>query len=233
MKLETTRRDILKGSLAMAGLGVIGVPEWAMPHPGGRARRSSSSPTFRRTSGGTRRPIAACWTCGPSTGRSPRPTSSPQLSITATPMSTPPTFKLKISGMVNSARGAVARRPEEARQPRTRRRLRVLRQPRTAAGPVRQRQVDRRPAEDGDRAAGAEAGGSRHRVLRRGSRRGRSRVAHAEIQDRLSLRAQPAAREGDERRAVPRVGAQRPAADETPGRAASPASSPAGTAWPT
>ena len=31
MKLETTRRDILKGSLALAGLGVIGVPEWAMP----------------------------------------------------------------------------------------------------------------------------------------------------------------------------------------------------------
>jgi DMSO/TMAO reductase YedYZ molybdopterin-dependent catalytic subunit len=31
MKIETTRRTILKGSLAMAGLGVIGLPEWAMP----------------------------------------------------------------------------------------------------------------------------------------------------------------------------------------------------------
>ena len=31
MAKETTRREILKGSLAMAGLGVIGVPEWAFP----------------------------------------------------------------------------------------------------------------------------------------------------------------------------------------------------------
>jgi DMSO/TMAO reductase YedYZ molybdopterin-dependent catalytic subunit len=31
MKIETTRRTILKGSLAMAGLGVIGLPEWALP----------------------------------------------------------------------------------------------------------------------------------------------------------------------------------------------------------
>ena len=31
MKRETTRRDILKGSIALAGLGVIGIPEWAMP----------------------------------------------------------------------------------------------------------------------------------------------------------------------------------------------------------
>ena len=31
MTRETTRRDILKGSLAMAGLGVLGVPDWAFP----------------------------------------------------------------------------------------------------------------------------------------------------------------------------------------------------------
>jgi DMSO/TMAO reductase YedYZ molybdopterin-dependent catalytic subunit len=31
MKTDTSRRTILKGSLAMAGLGVIGLPEWAMP----------------------------------------------------------------------------------------------------------------------------------------------------------------------------------------------------------
>lgn len=31
MKTETTRRRILKGSLAMAGLGVIGLPDWALP----------------------------------------------------------------------------------------------------------------------------------------------------------------------------------------------------------
>ncbi len=31
MNNETTRRTILKGSLAMAGLGVMGIPEWALP----------------------------------------------------------------------------------------------------------------------------------------------------------------------------------------------------------
>ena len=31
MAKQTTRRDILKGSLALAGLGVLGIPEWAMP----------------------------------------------------------------------------------------------------------------------------------------------------------------------------------------------------------
>ena len=31
MANATTRRDVLKGSLAMAGLSVVGLPEWAMP----------------------------------------------------------------------------------------------------------------------------------------------------------------------------------------------------------
>ena len=31
MANATTRRDVLKGSLAMAGLSVVGLPEWAIP----------------------------------------------------------------------------------------------------------------------------------------------------------------------------------------------------------
>jgi DMSO/TMAO reductase YedYZ molybdopterin-dependent catalytic subunit len=31
MSTETSRRNVLKGSLALAGLGVLGVPEWAFP----------------------------------------------------------------------------------------------------------------------------------------------------------------------------------------------------------
>jgi DMSO/TMAO reductase YedYZ molybdopterin-dependent catalytic subunit len=31
MTTETTRRDILKGGLAVAGLGLFGIPEWALP----------------------------------------------------------------------------------------------------------------------------------------------------------------------------------------------------------
>src|SRR5262245_17452150 len=33
MKREQTRRDVLKGSLALAGLGVLGFPEWVLPAP--------------------------------------------------------------------------------------------------------------------------------------------------------------------------------------------------------
>ncbi len=31
MTKQTTRRDMLKGSVALAGLGVLGLPEWAFP----------------------------------------------------------------------------------------------------------------------------------------------------------------------------------------------------------
>ena len=31
MATKTTRRDVIKSSLAMAGLGVLGLPEWAVP----------------------------------------------------------------------------------------------------------------------------------------------------------------------------------------------------------
>ena len=31
MKRDRTRRDVLKGSLALAGLGVLGLPEWVLP----------------------------------------------------------------------------------------------------------------------------------------------------------------------------------------------------------
>src|SRR5882672_1309041 len=31
MTTQTTRRNILKGSLAVAGLGALGIPEWAFP----------------------------------------------------------------------------------------------------------------------------------------------------------------------------------------------------------
>src|SRR5499426_1917083 len=31
MSTQPTRREILKGSLALAGLGALGIPEWALP----------------------------------------------------------------------------------------------------------------------------------------------------------------------------------------------------------
>lgn len=31
MQTQQSRRDLLKSALAVAGLGVLGVPEWALP----------------------------------------------------------------------------------------------------------------------------------------------------------------------------------------------------------
>ena len=31
MTRQTTRRDMIKGSVALAGLGVLGLPDWAFP----------------------------------------------------------------------------------------------------------------------------------------------------------------------------------------------------------
>ena len=31
MSKQTTRRELLKGSLAVAGLGMLGMPDWALP----------------------------------------------------------------------------------------------------------------------------------------------------------------------------------------------------------
>ena len=89
-----------------------------------------------------------------------------------------------------------------------------------APGAVRQRQVDRRAAEDGARCGRREGGGARVRLLRRRSRRRGNRVAHAEVQARSAVRPQPQSREGDVGRTVPRLGAERRAAHEASGLAA-------------
>ena len=65
MTMQSTRRSILKGSLAVAGLSAFGIPEWALP-AWRRARPSCPSPTFpqiRRR----QRPIGGCSTSGRST----------------------------------------------------------------------------------------------------------------------------------------------------------------------
>ena len=147
MKIETTRRTILKGSLAMAGLGVIGLPEWAMPMLAADesvVQFTDIPENVRWDTPPDRRMLDVRTIDGPFIAADKFATTQHY----GHPDVDAATFKLKFSGMVNSAKALVARRPEEARQPRTGRRLRVLRQPRTAAGPVRQRQVDRRAAQD-------------------------------------------------------------------------------------
>ena len=71
MTRQSTRREILKGGLAAAGLGVLGIPEWAIPalaQGGGRGplppeaelKKLAAKPTPRTprlsTPTGSRRP---------------------------------------------------------------------------------------------------------------------------------------------------------------------------------
>ena len=219
MKTDSTRRTILKGSLAMAGLGIAGLPDWALPvlAQGDSVVQFTDIPeNVRWDTPPDRRMLDVRTIDGPFVAPDKFATTQhyghPDVDMA--------TYKLKLTGMVNTPKALSPRRSEEAGQHRAGGRLRVLGKSRAAAGAVGQRQVDWRAVEDGARRGGRQARREGHRVLRRRPRRRRSRVAHAEVQGRLPLRPQPAAREGDERRAVRGVGAQRPAADQAPGRAA-------------
>ena len=113
------------------------------------------------------------------------------------------------------------RSPADARRG-AHRRLRVLGQPPSAAGAVRQRTLDRRAAARGARSRGREERGARVRLLRRRSRRRGSRVPDAEIQGRTAVRPQPVARPRVVGRTVSRLRAERRAAHEAPGLTAPP-----------
>ena len=104
MKLETTRRDILKGSLAFAGLGVIGVPEWAMPILAADesvVQFTDIPENVRWDTPPDRRMLDVRTIDGPFTAVDKFATTQHY----GHPDVDAATFKLKFSGMVNSARG--------------------------------------------------------------------------------------------------------------------------------
>jgi DMSO/TMAO reductase YedYZ molybdopterin-dependent catalytic subunit len=104
MKLETTRRDILKGSLALAGLGVIGVPEWAMPILAADesvVQFTDIPENVRWDTPPDRRMLDVRTIDGPFTAVDKFATTQHY----GHPDVDAATFKLKFSGMVNSARG--------------------------------------------------------------------------------------------------------------------------------
>jgi DMSO/TMAO reductase YedYZ molybdopterin-dependent catalytic subunit len=104
MKLETTRRDILKGSLALAGLGVIGVPEWAMPILAADesvVQFTDIPENVRWDTPPDRRMLDVRTIDGPFTAVDKFATTQHY----GHPDVDTATFKLKFSGMVNSARG--------------------------------------------------------------------------------------------------------------------------------
>jgi len=104
MKLETTRRDILKGSLALAGLGVIGVPEWAMPILAADesvVQFTDIPENVRWDTPPDRHMLDVRTIDGPFTAVDKFATTQHY----GHPDVDTATFKLKFSGMVNSARG--------------------------------------------------------------------------------------------------------------------------------
>ena len=162
---QTSRRDVLKGSLALAGLGVLGLPEWALP---ALAQGETLVPFTDWPENFARRPrpIGGCSTSARSTARSRRADQFFTTQHYGHPVVDPATFRLKVTGLVDKP-VALARRTPQDGQHRTHRRLRMLGQPASAAGPIRQRPLDRRPAAHGARARRPEGESARDRLLRR------------------------------------------------------------------
>jgi DMSO/TMAO reductase YedYZ molybdopterin-dependent catalytic subunit len=100
MAQQTTRREILKGGLAVAGLGVLGIPEWALPAlaQGETLVEFTDLPekiVLVPTS--DRRIIDIRYIDGFYTPKDSFPTTQHY----GHPMIDPATFRLKVSGMVN------------------------------------------------------------------------------------------------------------------------------------
>ena len=100
MTTQTTRRDILKGGLAAAGLGVLGIPEWALPALAQGETLvpfTDLPPTINLTPAPDRRIIDVSKINGPFTPRDQFFTTQHY----GHPEIDPATFRLKISGLVD------------------------------------------------------------------------------------------------------------------------------------
>ena len=192
MKSVVSRRTILRGGLALAGLGVAGIPEWALPllAQGETLVPFTDIPeNVRWETPPDRRTFDLRSIDGPFTPADKFFTTQHY----GHPTVDPTTFKLKLSGLVNTPKALSLDELKRLGSTDLAGRVRVFRKSRAAQRPERQRQVDRRAVEDRAQHGGRESRRPRHRVLRCRSWRRRSRMAHEEIQDRLSLRPQPAA----------------------------------------
>ena len=223
MANETTRRDMLKTSLAVAGLGLAG--DAGMGLAGAGAGRNARA--VHRLAGELQPEAGA----GPPPARHPhdrrrrsrrRISSSPR-STTAIPVvdpgavsaegrrawsTRPPALSLDDLRKMGNAELVAGFECSGNRRP-----LQGL------CGNGRWTGV---PLQDGARAGRPQGQRPRVRVLRRRPRTGRSRVPHPEVQGRTAVRPQPAARQGAVTGAVPRLRAQRRAAHAAPGLAAPP-----------
>jgi len=104
MKADTTRRTILRGGLALAGLGVLGIPEWALPllAEGDALVPFTDIPdNVRWEVPPDRRTLDLRTIDGPFTPADKFATTQHY----GHPAVDPATFKLKLSGLVNTPKG--------------------------------------------------------------------------------------------------------------------------------
>ena len=194
MTMQSTRRGLLKGGLAVAGLSAFDLPEWVLPVMAqGETRRAVHRPP-REHAGASRRSPAA---------RRPddrRSTHAARFVLHHAALRPPGRRPRRVPAEGvrpgEQAAGALARRSEEDEEHADHLRLRVLRQSSSASGAVQQRTLDRRAAEDRARSGRREERREGVRLLRRRPRRRGSRVPHAEVHGQPAVRPQPLAREG-------------------------------------
>ena len=150
MTTRSTRRDILKGTLALAGLGLLGMPEWVLPAlaQGETVVPFTDLPEQRQPEPGARQADHR----RPHDRRAVH-AEGPVLHDAALRPSSRRSGDLSSEGLRprRPADGPVARRAPQDGQHRARLRLRVLGQPPPAAGAVRQRALDGRAAARGAR----------------------------------------------------------------------------------
>ena len=173
MANEMTRREVMKTGLAAAALGAAANFEWVLPALAqGEVMvpftDSHVNPPFNPTPAPDRRLFDT---------RTLSTIYTPKDQFFTTqhyghPEIDPAAYRLKVGGLVNSPLTLSLDELRKMGGARAHRRLRVLRQPSSGAGPDRQRPLDRRAAEDGARQGRAQAQRARDRVLRRRSRQG-------------------------------------------------------------
>ena len=234
MLKSTTRRDVLKGGLAVAGLGMLGVPEWALPALAQGETLVPFTDMPGRTSTRRRPPDRRLLDIRTIDGAVHAEGSVLHDAALRPSRRRSGGVPAEGHGPGGPAAVAVARRAHEDGQHRARRRLRVLRQPPSAAGADRQRPLDRRAARRPCSTQPASRPSAREFVFF-GADQGEEEVEFRtqKFTRRAAVRPQPAARHGAVARAVPRLRAERRAADEASGRAAAADRARAGTASPT
>ena len=220
MTIQNTRRDILRGSLAVAGLSVLGIPEWALPAlaQGETVVPFTDIPDNLRCEPPPDRRLLDIRTIdGPFTPKDKFATTQHY----GHPDVDPATFKLKVSGLVNRPKSLSLDELKKMGGTELVAGFECSGNRGPLQGLSRQRQVDRRAAED---------------RARRGRREGRRRASSCSSAPITARKKSSGARRSSRstsssaaactrekalsRRAVPRLGAERRAADQASGRAA-------------